>query len=274
MKEKPTYYGILPANVRYDETLKPMEKIMYSEITALSNKEGYCSAKNQYFARLYNVSKETVSRWIGNLSNKGYVSVKLIRDDKKNVIDRLVFLVDTPIDEKINRVLTKRSIAYCEKDQYPIDEKIKENNTSNNITRENINAPTREEKISLKRIETILEDHLGEGYFEALGNREYQREKMSAHLIWQQIAGRCGQNPDDPTDLEQTYQALEHFTQGLKELPFWKEKAITTQMIANKFTQISQQLIKRNGKATNNGPSLDELYERLYQSIEGSTNAG
>ena len=27
--ERPEYYGILPSKVRYDERLKPMEKIMF-----------------------------------------------------------------------------------------------------------------------------------------------------------------------------------------------------------------------------------------------------
>lgn len=33
--EKPNYFAIMPASVRYDKNLKPMEKIIYSEITAL-----------------------------------------------------------------------------------------------------------------------------------------------------------------------------------------------------------------------------------------------
>jgi len=41
-KENPNYYSILPANVRYDKKLTPFEKILYSEIVALTNKDGYC----------------------------------------------------------------------------------------------------------------------------------------------------------------------------------------------------------------------------------------
>ena len=42
MKDKPNYYAIIPAIVRYDNDLKPNEKLLYGEITALTNKTGAC----------------------------------------------------------------------------------------------------------------------------------------------------------------------------------------------------------------------------------------
>ena len=119
-KEIPSYYAIIPANVRYDSNLKANEKLMFAEITALCNKNGYCHASNNYFAELYGVSKETVSRWIRNLSKNGYVNIKLIYAEGTNqIINRYVQINQYPIDEKINT---------------PIDEKIKGNSTSNNNT--------------------------------------------------------------------------------------------------------------------------------------------
>ena len=38
------YYAVIPATVRYNNLLKPSEKLMYGEITALANKMGYSFA--------------------------------------------------------------------------------------------------------------------------------------------------------------------------------------------------------------------------------------
>lgn len=74
--ERPSYYSIIPATVRYDKRLKAYERLMFSEITALSNKYGYCTASNSYFASLYEVDKTTISRWLSHLSDLKYVRIK------------------------------------------------------------------------------------------------------------------------------------------------------------------------------------------------------
>lgn len=135
--EKPSYYSIITADVRYDERLKPNEKLLYSEITALSNKYGYCTATNSYFSKLYRADKSTVSRWVSHLEKCGYVQVEQTRDGKR-IVQRKIYPVATPL-------LTKKSIPYAQKDQYPIDEKVKGNITRVNTTsmnmRERIKQP-------------------------------------------------------------------------------------------------------------------------------------
>ncbi len=73
--DNPGYYAILPANVRYDNRLKAAEKILYCEITALSDANGYCHAGNGYFSDLYGVDDSTIRRWLRSLKNFGYVDV-------------------------------------------------------------------------------------------------------------------------------------------------------------------------------------------------------
>ena len=139
MKENnnPNYFGILPANVRYDKKLKPMEKILYTEITALSNSKGYCYATNSYFANLYDVHKNTAGTWINNLEKLGYIKSKIIYEiGTKNVKERQLFIV-TPINEKIDTYQQKDCDPINEKIDTPINEKIEDNNTRYNNTRYN-----------------------------------------------------------------------------------------------------------------------------------------
>lgn len=121
-----SYYAIIPALVRYNKELKANEKLLYGEITALSNRNGYCYAKNRYFANLYGVNIETVSRWLSHLQSLGFIQIEIIRNANKEVVARNIYIMDTP---------------YCQKNQYPsllkyqesIDKKIKGNNIKYNI---------------------------------------------------------------------------------------------------------------------------------------------
>jgi len=126
MNETPNYYAIIPANVRYSD-LKPNAKLLYGEITALSNKHGFCFASNKYFAELYKVNKNTISSWISDLKNYGFVTVK--------------------IERNVNNQITKRCIGILKKMDNPIHEKLKYNNTSINTTSNNISIKEKFENL-------------------------------------------------------------------------------------------------------------------------------
>ena len=137
--EKPNFYGIMPADVRYDKNLKPMEKILYTEITALTNSKGYCFATNSYFAELYDVHKNTVGCWISNLEKQGYIKTVLIyKNGTKEILERRIYInqksVD-PVNEKIDTPQSKNCDPVNEKIDTPINKKIEDNNTRINITR-------------------------------------------------------------------------------------------------------------------------------------------
>ncbi|RYK39182.1 helix-turn-helix domain-containing protein [Enterococcus faecium] len=130
MTEHRSYYAIIPANVRYDKRLKPNTKLLYGEITALCNERGFCWAGNEYFADLYGVNKETISRWVSDLIKFGYLNREIIYKEGTNqIINRYLRINQYPIDEKRNT---------------PIDEKVKDNNTSINNTFNNTKEYIRE----------------------------------------------------------------------------------------------------------------------------------
>lgn len=91
MSEKPNYYSILTANVRYDNRLSDSEKLLFAEITSLTQASGECWASNDYFAKLYNVSNVTISRRVSKLKNLGYIHVKMIyREGTKEILRRII----------------------------------------------------------------------------------------------------------------------------------------------------------------------------------------
>jgi len=78
MSNQPSYYAIIPAAVRYCKNLEPNAKLLYGEITALCNQEGYCWASNRYFAELYDVEIRTVQFWIESLVKNNFILVEVL----------------------------------------------------------------------------------------------------------------------------------------------------------------------------------------------------
>ena len=94
---RPAYYAVLPAGVRYDESLPASAKLLYAEVTALARAEGYCWAANDYFAKLYGVKADTISRLLGQLEARGYLRREVLRDDATNEVQgRRIWIVPLP----------------------------------------------------------------------------------------------------------------------------------------------------------------------------------
>ncbi len=149
METKPNYFSIIPATVRYDNDLKDKAKLLFSEITCLTNTLGYCIASNEYFANLYGVSKETISRLINQLAEKNYI--KIAYEKRGSQVTKRMIILSSDIqkcqrsnDEIINRT---------------VDENVKDNNTSinNNIFNNNIVHPDAQITPSKKDINKFFE---------------------------------------------------------------------------------------------------------------------
>ena len=92
-KEQPSYYAIIPANVRYDDRLNAFEKLMYGEITCLTAKDGKCWASNNYFSNLYKKDKSTIKRAISSLVDNGYLKRVINKNEKtRRVESRDIFV--------------------------------------------------------------------------------------------------------------------------------------------------------------------------------------
>lgn len=142
--DKKSYYAVIPADVRYDHSLAAGAKLLYGEITALCSEKGFCWASNNYFANLYQKTGKTISRWIAQLIENGYIQARV---DKEKGNQRRLFLSQSiclpmdknvhtygqkcppPMDKNVHTLKTKMSI--------PTDKKVHHNtkdNTTLNIT--------------------------------------------------------------------------------------------------------------------------------------------
>lgn len=113
---RPGYYAIIPAEVRYDETLPASAKLLYGEISALTGKEGFCFAGNQYFAKLYGMRQETIARLVTKLEKAGHIKRIVQRDENHQVISRKLYLTrpyrqncGEGIDRKIKDINTRKN---------------------------------------------------------------------------------------------------------------------------------------------------------------------
>lgn len=145
-----SYFAIIPANVRYDKELPMGARLLYGEFTALSNQKGYCYASNSYFAELYDVTPQAISKWINTMANKGYIKLEY-GYNKYGIKERRIYIqvtvppkkdkdekeekeetkdskkVSTQVDEGINIGLNGINIGLR-----GYQHRIKQNNTDNN----------------------------------------------------------------------------------------------------------------------------------------------
>lgn len=90
-------WAILPAMVRYDKSLPANAKLIYAEIAAKINEEGYCFAHNQYFSERFGIKPDTVSSLIRRLSEAGYIRID-VDGARVNADRRRIYLTGKPYD--------------------------------------------------------------------------------------------------------------------------------------------------------------------------------
>lgn len=192
MEEKKSYYAIIPANVRYDADLTPNAKLLYGEITALCNEKGYCWASNDYFAKLYNVSKKSITNWISALVKKGYIYSEMqYKEGSKEILYRYIKLFGEPIEKNFHT---------------PIEKNCEDNNTLNNNTFNN--TVKKERKTSYDEILSIITDaELKALYLEYIKMRKLIKSPMTDRALQMLIKKVSELEPDS---IERQKQLLEN----------------------------------------------------------------
>jgi len=163
IQNQKSYYAIIPANVRYDEDLIPSAKLLYGEITALCNDQGFCWASNKYFSDLYKTNERTIRRWIQSLESKDYIRVEL---DK---MSRYIYLVKGGQKSPIGG--TEMSVKGGQKSPH--------NNTSNTI----MNSIDIEKNNAKKIDNSLLFDIFWFEYPKRKRDRELCFKKFSSYNV-------------------------------------------------------------------------------------------
>lgn len=81
---------MLTYDILTDERLTDFERILYSAITGLCRKEGYCWASNAYIAKMLNKSESRVIDSITKLVNLGYLKREVVYKKKKDKDGKII----------------------------------------------------------------------------------------------------------------------------------------------------------------------------------------
>lgn len=151
-KGKPNYYSIIPASVRYDNDLTPTAKLLYSEITALSNKTGICFARDKYFAEIYDVSDRVIRKYLKQLKEKNYIDIEYeYEGNTKKIKQRKLYIIS--MEQKFHIYGTKVPEDMEQKYHTYIDNNKYINNKKENLKRKVLDN----NNLSLKIKESLIE---------------------------------------------------------------------------------------------------------------------
>jgi SOS-response transcriptional repressor LexA len=131
------YYGVLPTPIRHHKELKPNHKLLYSEITACLDSNGVCTRNNSYFSKVLNISKSTISTFLGALRKHGFIKITI-----ENEEGTMRFL---------NRYITLTHSSY----EVGVSDSNKTPHTSNKIGVDN-DHPRKDVETPISNDETLL----------------------------------------------------------------------------------------------------------------------
>ena len=159
----PSYYTILPACIRLNPKIIPGAKLLWSDISVLSLKNGYCYSTNDFFARIYGVNIRTINLWVRNLKKLELVTIthfktsdgnKVIRHIKPNTSHPELAIFFDSVGKKMRTTYEKNM-------QLSHEKKCAENTTRKSNTRFKKGVPLTE----LTSVDTVTDSELDNCFF-------------------------------------------------------------------------------------------------------------
>lgn len=235
MSNHRSYYAIIPASVRYDNKLIPSAKLLYGEITALSNEKGYCWASNDYFAKLYDVSKTTIKSWLKSLEDNGHINRRVrYRPGTKEIEIRWISIctprqenlptpVGNPTDPRQENLPTPRS-EICP------DSITSFNNTINNTNKEEVETSPVKYSTEHFTLASKLKNNL---------MNDFPKEMKKANLEkWADVI-RLMEEKDD-----RTIKQIEYVINWLPSSEFWFGNIRSAKKLREKFDSLKFEIKK------------------------------
>ena len=81
-----THSVSIPSQVCFDLGLRPAAKLLYGEIAYRCREQGYCPLNKHYFAALYQVSFKTITCWIAQLEQAGYLRIRYDASGQRHLL--------------------------------------------------------------------------------------------------------------------------------------------------------------------------------------------
>lgn len=239
-----SYYAVIPAEVRYSNKLTANAKLLYGEITALADQQGNCTPTNRYFADLYQVSLVSVSKWIRQLEQEGFITTQLeYKKDSKEVEQRTINIsAFTPTN--ISLIPPQEKLGTPPKKSLRNNIYIYNNNTLDNNIYNNISNATKNKTVHFSpEVEKALAYFIL--LFEDLKTKptsKAQREKWLQALAF----------IEKHYDLKETYLAVKWARQD----GFWKSNVLSLPPL----------IVSKNGER-----KLDKILAK-YRSLQNDTH--
>lgn len=208
--ENPGFWAVIPAQVRYDPALPPNAKLLYAEISALTNANGFCWASNAWFAERYDMKPKSVSTLIGKLAKAGYIAVETdtsVANDNR----RKIYLQMLPLS---GGYPLKNGDGYPLKNGGGILLKTEQNNKYNNIPPISPTEKTAEEY----RMEALRPKYMPMDVFHAIG--EYcgeDAEMMVAWLGWAEMRFRSRKPIATVSTVNRACKKLDDLSRGYRD---------------------------------------------------------
>lgn len=121
MTEERTFLK-LDGVMKNKESIPPSGRIIYAEVCALAQKEGYCYASNKYFSSVYHLSIQSVSRLLNALKKQGFLEISYGKDERGYRRRFMKSKVETSVLKTLN--------ASSQKCEVPISVNAKHNKKS------------------------------------------------------------------------------------------------------------------------------------------------